>query len=110
MVQYSERHREGLSHGRKEDNRSSPSATAFLVTVSMRSLRTATALFGYTRSADSSKLQARNWNSGGNSLTSPYSLRLLTHLTVCKPVGLPSPEPQELPTDGCGLQVASCCK
>ncbi len=49
-------------------------------------------------------------NDGGDSLTSPCSLRLLTHLTVCNRAGLPSPEPQELPMDGCGSQIVSCCK
>src|SRR6266851_4210612 len=76
----------------------------------MHSLRTAAALFGFTRSAGSSKLQARKCNDGGDGLTLHCSLRLLTPLTECCPAVLPSGEPQDLLTDDCGLQMVRCCK
>src|ERR1700687_2513948 len=76
----------------------------------MHSLRTTNGLFGYTRSAGSSKLQVRNCNDGGDSLTSRCSLRFLTYLMVSNRAVPLLKEPQDLPMDGCGLQMVTCCK
>src|SRR6266436_6286308 len=62
----------------------------------MHSLRTANAIFGYTRSAASSKLQIPKCNDGGGSLTSLCTLRLLMCLMVCNRGALLSGQRQDL--------------